>query len=56
MRVTTFNTLPSKRDDFWQVVVLPTVSILKSVDRNDPYTAFSFEWLFWSASFLINKK
>jgi hypothetical protein len=53
MKVTTFNTLPSDKDDFWQVVIFPTVSVLKSVDRYDPYTAISCEWLFWSVSFLI---
>lgn len=55
MRVKTFNTLPSKKDSFWQVVILPTVSILKSVDPHDPYVAVNCEWLFWSLTFLINK-
>jgi hypothetical protein len=56
IRTQTFNTLPSQKDTFWQVVVLPTISILKSVDGYDPYTAVSCEWLFWSCTFLISKK
>lgn len=55
MKVKTFNTLPSDKDAFWQVVLLPTISILKSVDHYDPYTAVNCEWLFWSVTFLINK-
>jgi hypothetical protein len=56
MKIATFNTMPNDKDEFWQVTLLPTISILKSVDRYDPYTAVNCEWLFWSASFLINKK
>ena len=53
MKVRTFNTLPSDKDNFWQVVVLPTVTILKSVDHHDQYTAVNCEWLFWSCTFLF---
>jgi len=53
MKVRTFNTLPSKKDHFWQVVLLPTVTILKSVDGFDQYTAVNCEWLFWSVTFLM---
>jgi hypothetical protein len=56
IRTQTFNTLPHEKDSFWQVVVIPTISILKSIERDDPYTAISCEWLFWSCSFLISKK
>ena len=55
IRSQVFTTYPSKRDSFWQVVILPTVSILRSVDDNDPYVAITIEWLFWSTSFLIMK-
>ena len=51
MKVKTFNTLPSYKDDFWQVVILPTITILRNTD--EPYTAVSCEWLFWSCTFLI---
>lgn len=50
----TFNTMPSTKDLFWQVVILPTVSVLKSIDIHDPYTAINFEWLFWSFTIMIS--
>lgn len=43
-----FNTLPSKKDQFFQVVLIPTVSILNSISTDDRYIAINFEWLFWS--------
>ena len=54
MKVKTFNTLPSKKDNFWQVILIPTVCVLRSVDEYDQYTAVNCEWLFWSLTFLIN--
>jgi hypothetical protein len=56
MKARVFNTLPSKKDGFWQIVLFPTISILKGIDPNDPYTAVSFEWLFWSFTVIIDKK
>ena len=53
MKVQTFSTLPTKNGEFWQIVVIPTITILRSPDKYDPYTAVSFEWLFWSCTFLI---
>lgn len=53
MRVKTFNTLPSKKDSFWQVILFPTICVLRSVDPDDQYTAVNCEWLFWSITFLI---
>lgn len=49
-----FNTLPSKKDIFWQIVLLPTVSVLNSVDPYDDYVAINFEFLFWSLTILIS--
>ena len=49
-----FNTLPSKKDTFWQMVLLPTVSVLNSVDPHDEYVAINFEFLFWSLTILIS--
>lgn len=54
MRVKTFNTLPSKKDSFWQVILIPTICVLRSVDPDDQYTAVNCEWLFWSLTILIN--
>jgi len=50
MRITlrTFNTIPSKRDHFWQIVLIPTISIVNSINTDDKYVAISTEWLFWS--------
>lgn len=55
INLATFNTLPSKKDHFWQVVLIPTISILNSIDINDKYVAVNFEWLCWSVTMLISK-
>jgi hypothetical protein len=51
---TTFNTLPNKKDSFWQVVIIPTISVLNSIDRSDPYVAINTEWLFWSFTIILS--
>ncbi len=51
---TTFNTLPSKKDSFWQVVIIPTISVLNSLDRSDSYVAINTEWLFWSFTIILS--
>lgn len=48
IRLKLFNTLPTKRDKFFQIVLIPTVSVLNSMSRDDKYVAINFEWLFWS--------
>jgi hypothetical protein len=55
LKVTGFNTFPNKKDSFWQVVLIPTVSILNSIDRYDKYVAINLEWCFWSVCFIIGK-
>lgn len=50
----TFNTLPNKKDNFWQVILLPTITVLRSVDTHDDYYAVNFEWLFWTLTIIIN--
>jgi hypothetical protein len=50
----TFNTLPNKKDYFWQIIIIPTFSILRSSDKYDRYTAINFEWLFWSFNVVIS--
>lgn len=55
MKIATFNTMPNSKDNFWQITLLPTICILKSVDYYDQYTAINCEWLFWSVSFIIGK-
>ncbi len=41
------NTLPTSKDYWWQIVLLPTISIFNRVDA-ESYAAINFEWLFWS--------
>lgn len=53
IKATTFNTLPSKKDHFWQIVLIPTISVLNSITKPDAYVAINFEWLFWSLTILI---
>lgn len=47
-----FSTAFNKNDAFWQFVLIPTVAILRNTDEN--YYCVSFEWLFWSATIMIN--
>lgn len=56
MNVKVFSTTPSKKDYFWQIVLLPTVTILKNQDPSDRYTVVNIEWLFWSISIFLNDK
>lgn len=49
-----FNTLPNKKDDFWQIVLIPTVSVLNNIERRDKYVAINVEWLFWSFTTIIS--
>jgi len=53
MKLNIFNTLPLKKDHWWQIVLLPTISILKSVHKYDKYVAINLEWLFWSVTTII---
>ena len=53
MDIKLFSTTPNKKDSFWQLVLLPTITILRSPE-NEPYTVFSLEWLFWSITIIIN--
>lgn len=54
VNVAGFNTLPSRKDWFWQVVLIPTVCLLKNIEKEDPYTAVTFEWLFWSCTLIFS--
>jgi hypothetical protein len=53
MNIKLFNTAPSKNDPFWQIVLIPTITILRSPE-DAAYTVFSMEWLFWSITIIIN--
>lgn len=52
MQTKVFNTLPNKNYEFWQVVVFPTLTILRNKEPEGSYTVFNFEWLFWSLTFV----
>ena len=54
MSIKLFNTVPSSKDVFWQLVTLPTITILRNSEVEGPYIVFSIEWLFWSLTFLIH--
>jgi hypothetical protein len=53
MDIKLFSTIPNKKDKFWQLVLLPTITILRS-PTDEPYTVLSLEWLFWSITIIIN--
>lgn len=54
MDIKVFDTSPNGTDVFWQVVFLPTVTLLRNREFNTSYTVVSFEWLFWSITIIIN--
>ncbi len=56
MSIKTFSTVPCKEDSYWQIILLPTIAILRSPDAADRYTVVNFEWLFWSVSIFFNDK
>ena len=37
LELVTFKTYPSKKDKFWQLVLLPTVSVLGNEENKDEY-------------------
>ena len=51
-----FSTAPCENEPFWQFIIFPTITVLRSPDVRDRYTAINFEWLFWSAVICINNK
>lgn len=54
MKIKTFSTVPCEKDPFWQLVIIPTISILRSPDVHEAYTVVNMEWLFWSLSIIID--
>lgn len=43
LKFATFSTFPSEKDHFWQMVIIPTVTVLNNIDPVDNYVAFNFE-------------
>jgi len=54
--IKTFSTVPCKEEQFWQIILLPTITILRSPDEANNYTVVNLEWLFWSVSIFFNDK
>ena len=54
MDIKLFSTAPHPKDVFWQIVIVPTMSVLRHNDPKEAYTVCSVEWLFWSLTFVIN--
>ena len=54
MKLLTMSTTPNKRDDYWQIVFIPTVAMFYSKYENETsHMAVNFEWLCWSLTILI---
>jgi hypothetical protein len=49
-----YNTLPTKKSHWWQVVLFPTVSVMNNIQKYDPYVAVNAEYLFWSITTIIS--
>jgi hypothetical protein len=45
-----FSTTPHNKDPQWQIVLIPTISIVR--DKRERYTIVNLEWLFWNLSFM----
>lgn len=52
--VKVYNTLPSSKSHWWQIVLVPTVSLMNNIQKYDPYVAINFEWLFWSFTTIVS--
>ena len=53
VKLLSLSTTPSRRNDYWQFILIPTVSVYKRIDDEEGHTAINFEWLFWAATILI---
>jgi hypothetical protein len=49
-----YNTLPNNKSHWWQVVLLPTISVMNNIQKRDPYVAINLEWLFWSFTTILS--
>lgn len=56
MNVKLFSTVPSREETYWQIILLPTITILRSPNPADKYTVVNLEWLFWSVSIFSHDK
>jgi hypothetical protein len=54
LNIKMYNTLPTKKSHWWQIVLFPTVSLMNNIEKHDPYMAVNFEYLFWSLTTIIS--
>lgn len=54
MKIKLFSTTPSKDHPMWQLVIVPTISVLRNEEPEGLYTVINVEWLFWSLTTVIN--
>jgi len=54
LNVNMYNTLPTSKSHWWQVVIIPTISIMNNIQKHDPYVAINVEWLFWSVTIILS--
>jgi hypothetical protein len=54
LNIKMYNTLPTKKSHWWQVVLFPTVSLMNNIEKHEPYMAVNFEYLFWSLTTIIS--
>lgn len=54
LSVNVYNTLPSRKSHWWQIVFIPTISLMNNVQKHDPYVAMNVEWLFWSITVIFS--
>lgn len=54
LSVNMYNTLPTSKSHWWQLVVIPTISVMNNIQKRDPYVAINVEWLFWSVTIILS--
>lgn len=54
MTIKVYNTIPNSKSHWWQIVLLPTISVMNNIQKYEPYVAINFEFLFWSLTIIIN--
>lgn len=54
LSVNMYNTLPTPKSHWWQLVVIPTISVMNNIQKHDPYVAINVEWLFWSVTIILS--
>ena len=54
LNVKLYNTLPTTKSHWWQIVLIPTATMMNNIQKHDPYIAFNAEWLFWSFTTVLS--